>query len=498
MERRVPTGFSDYIEILGRRWHLIAIPLFVALFLTLIIGSRLPKYYLSETVVMLDPQKVPLDVVKSGSMDLSQRLQMINQQILSRTQLEKIVDTFGLYKDFRGARDEVIEQMRKDIQLEVVRDRRIHDENVTAFRLAYLARSPELAQQVTRQLGSLYIQENLKVREQIAEGTHEFIDAELQKARENLQEQEESMRKFKSAHMGALPQQETSNLQLIAQYQALLQANTEALNRAQQSKQYLQSLLEVSAPKPLEKVQALEQARMDLAMAEQKYTDNHPDVVRLRAQVKALGKEQVSAGKESATPQLESQMKTLEVEIKTRAERSKELEGKLRSVQGRLETLPLIEQQFTELSRDYEVSRTNYQALLQKKNQTGMTVEMERGAKGENFRILDPASLPQKPTKPNMLMVLAVGMMMGCAVGGGLAFIQELRDRGIHNERDLKHYLHVPVLALMPVIHTPQSFAEMKQQKRRKWMLSGASVAAATVVLVALMIRGTIDIRGWF
>lgn len=498
MERRVPTGFGDYLEILERRWHLIVIPLFVALFLTLIIGSKLPKYYRSETVVMLDPQKVPLDVVKSGSMDLSQRLQLINQQILSRTQLEKIVDTFGLYRDFRGTRDEVIDQMRADIQLEIVRDRRIRDENVTAFRLAYLARSPELAQQVTRQLGSLYIQENLKVREQIAEGTHEFIDAELQKARETLQQQEEAMRKFKSTHMGALPQQETSNLQLIAQYQALLQSNTEALTRAQQSKQYLQSLLEVSAPKPPEKVQALEQARMELAIAEQKYTASHPDVVRLRAQVSALEKQQATSGKESMTPQLESQMKSLDVEIKARSDRAKELEAKLRGVQGRIETLPLIEQQFTELSRDYEVSRANYQALLQKKNVTGMTVEMERGAKGENFRILDPASLPQKPTKPNMAMVFAVGMMIGCALGGGLAFVQEFRDRSIHSERDLKHYLHVPVLALMPVIHTQASWAELKRQRRRKWVISAASAGSAAAVLVALILRGTIDVRGWF
>jgi succinoglycan biosynthesis transport protein ExoP len=256
MQRRTPTDISDYLEILERRWPLLAIPLVIAFFLTLIVGSKLPKYYVSETVVMLDPQKVPLDVVKSGSMDLSQRLQLINQQILSRTQLQKIIDTFALYKDVRGTQDEIIERMRKDITLEIVRDRRIQDDNVTAFRIAYTARSPELAQQVTRQLGSLYIEENLKVREQIAEGTHEFIDEELQKAREELQKQEQAMAKFKSAHMGALPQQETSNLQLIAQYQALLQSNTEALARAQQSKQYLQSLLEVSGPKDNAKNQA--------------------------------------------------------------------------------------------------------------------------------------------------------------------------------------------------------------------------------------------------
>src|SRR5262249_23308456 len=128
--RRPPTEITDYLEMLKRRWHLVVIPVVASLFLTIIIGSKLPKYYVSETVVMLDPQKVPLDVVKSGQMDIAQRLQLINQQILSRGQLEKIITTFGLYKD-GGSKDEIVDSMRKDIALEIVRDRRIQDSDVT-------------------------------------------------------------------------------------------------------------------------------------------------------------------------------------------------------------------------------------------------------------------------------------------------------------------------------------------------------------------------------
>jgi polysaccharide chain length determinant protein (PEP-CTERM system associated) len=495
--RRPPTEISDYVEILKRRWHLVVIPVLASLFLTIIVGSKLPKYYVSETVVMLDPQKVPLDVVKSGQLDLAQRLQLINQQILSRTQLEKIVSTFGLYKD-GGSKDEIIDRMRKDIALEVVRDRRIQDSDVTAFKLSYTARSPELAQSVTRQLGSLYIEENLKVREQIAEGTHEFIDEELTKARDDLQKQEQAMSKFKSEHMGALPQQENSNLQLIGQYQALLQANAEAITRAQQNKQYLQSLLEVNNSKPADKMGSLESARTELAAAEQRYTPSHPDVIRLRSLVKSLEQQQANSTKENSTPQLTSQIAGLDEEIKDRTQRAKDIEAKVRSVQGRVEALPMIEQQFTELSRDYEVSKANYQALLQKKNQTGMTVEMERGAKGENFRILDPATLPQKPTKPNMGLVLASGLGLGLVIGGSLGAIREYQDRSVHSEQDLQYYLRVPVLALMPVIHTQQSWDEQRKANRKKWMISGASLATAALVLVALMIRGTVDLSTWF
>lgn len=496
--RRPPTEIFDYLEILQRRWPLLAIPLLVSLFLTLIIGSKLPKYYVSETVVALDPQKVPIDVVKSGQMDLSQRLQLINQQILSRTQLQKIVDAFGLYKDSGGTKDEIIDRMRRDISMEIVRDQRMQDNEVTAFRLSYTARTPELAQQVTRQLASLYIEENLKVREQIAEGTHEFIDEELQRARQDLEKQEQAMTKFKSEHMGALPQQENSNLQLIGQYQALLQSNSEAIARAEQNKQYLQSLLEVTGPKPAEKSAALESARMELAIAEQKYTPSHPDVIRLRNQVKSLELQQSTTAKESSTPQLSSQLAALDEELKVRTARAKELEAKVRGVQGRVEALPMIEQRYTELSRDYEVSRANYQALLQKKNQTGMTVEMERGAKGENFRILDPASLPQKPSKPNMAMVLLGGLAIGAMVGGGLGALREYQDRSVHTERDLQYYLRVPVLALMPVIHTEQSWHVEKAARKKKWVIGGASLTAATLIICVLIFRGTIDLGMWF
>jgi uncharacterized protein involved in exopolysaccharide biosynthesis len=298
--------------------------------------------------------------------------------------------------------------------------------------------------------------------------------------------------------MGALPQQEGSNLQLIGQYQALLQTNAEAITRAQQNKQYLQSLLEVNNSKPADKLGALETARAELSAAEQKYTASHPDVIRLRNQVKSLEQQQANSTKENTTPQLTSQIAGLDEEIKDRTQRAKDIEARMRGVQGRVEALPMIEQQFTELSRDYEVSKANYQALLQKKNQTGMTVEMERGAKGENFRILDPATLPQKPTKPNMGLVLMGGLAIGLVIGGGLGAIREYQDRSVHSERDLQYYLRVPVLALMPVIHTEQSWNEERKAKRKKWMISGVSLATAALILGALMIRGTVDLATWF
>jgi succinoglycan biosynthesis transport protein ExoP len=500
MQRRTPSDVQDYWEIFQRRWMWFLAPALVVAFLTLVVSARLPRYYRSEAVLLVDPQKVPIDVVRLSSLDIGERLNLISQQVLSRTQLEKVIDQFQLYRGQKQIKDEIIDQMRRDITVQVVEDPRARDRGVSAFRLAFIGTSPEQAQAVTRRLASLYIEENLRVREQMAEGTHEFIDAELQKAREDLKRQEEAVTKFKTRYSGALPEQENANLQLISQYQALLQSNTDGLARAQQSKQYLQSLLEATRSKPEAKEDRLQQLRTELVSAEQRYTPNHPDIVRLRAQLKALEESPPSDSPSDATdsPQTTSQLVALDEEIKSRTERGLQIEAKVRSVQARIESLPLIQQQFTELNRDYEVSKANYQSLLMKKNSSGLSVELERGARGENFRILDPASLPERPAKPNLAQVNLLGLAFGLALGAGLTFVLEARDRSIHNERDLAHYVPLPVLGCMPLIQSPESIRRNRRARIKRIAFSSASVVTMLGIIAFLVYRRTLDLNMLF
>jgi polysaccharide chain length determinant protein (PEP-CTERM system associated) len=499
MQRRKPSDLQDYLAMARRQWPYVVVPFVVVCFMTIVIAAKLPKSYKSETLILVDPQKLPPEILKSAGTDVSGRLQVISQQVMSRTQLDKIIAQFGLYKNKRSA-DDIVEQMRKDIEVEVVQDDRAREQNrtVSAFRVAYMGRTAEEAQNVTRKLGSLFIEENLKVREQQAEGTNEFIDAELQRARDDLAKQEEQMRVFKSKYTGMLPEQQQANLQVMGQMQQLLQSNAEGLSRAQQTRQYLTGLAEATkvTPQASKEATKLEAAKAELAEAEQKYTDNHPDVIRLRGQVKALQAQVKQA--DDSSPQLASQIKAADEEIRTRTQRNAEIEGKLRALQGRLETLPAVEQEFAALSRDYEVSRANYQALLQKKNVSSMHVEMERDAKGENFRILDPASLPDRPAKPNMLQVYGIGLMFGLALGGGIGFMREFNDASIRSEKDLQHYVPLRVLGTMPVIHTPQSLKAERNRQKRKLAISLASSAATVAVLAVLVLRGVIDVKNLF
>jgi succinoglycan biosynthesis transport protein ExoP len=501
LSRRTPSDVSDYLEIFLRRKYWIVLPAIAIASVMTMISLVLPKSYRSETLILVDAQRVPEKYVQSTvTGDVSDRLQTISQEILSRTRLEKVIDQFKLYDEQKRkkiAMEDIVDMMRKDIQVDVVTDQRARSGG--GFRVAYVNKSPLVAQAVTKQLASLFIEENLKNRAEVAQGTTAFINSELEKAKTSLQEQEAKVRDFRAKYMGSLPEQQQANLQVMSQLQGILQSNNDAISRAQQQKSYLESMQEALGKRdpvtsPAMKTAAsirLEQAKVDLTAAQQKYTDRHPDVIRLQAAVKALEREVAEEAKSSPTTvtstgsvmdptQLKTQIRIFEEEIKNRTARSLDLEKQINGIKGRVELQPQIEQQFTELTRDYGVSQATYKSLLEKSQQSGMAAEMESSAKGEQFRVLDPASLPEKPTKPNLLMLNIGGLVAGIAVGGGLGMLQELRDRSIHSERDLQYYIPLPVIGALPDIATKEKVASVR--KRRLIKLAFSSVASVMIV----------------
>jgi polysaccharide chain length determinant protein (PEP-CTERM system associated) len=463
-----------------------------------LVSIKLPKSYRSETMIQVNPQKVPENYVKSTvSTDITDRLQTISQEILSRTRLQKVIDQFGLYRDHPDgmSQEDIIEMMRKDITVNVDQDS--NRQRAASFKIAYVGKDPALVQQVTRQIASLFIEENLKVRQDQAMGTSAFIEGELQKAHEDLTAQEDRIKAFKARNMGSLPEQQQANLAVLGQMQALLQANSDAIGRAQQQKSYLESVMEAMGNKqaPISKNSSfqgeLNARRAELVAAEEKYTPDHPDVKRLRNEVKAL--EAKAASLASSEPQtatnepgnIKAQLTALQQELVDRNKRQSEIESRIRSVQGRIEMLPNVEQQFAEINRDYLTSQANYQSLLEKKNSSAMSAELETHAKGEQFRVLDPASFPEKPFKPNLILLDFGGLIGGLALGCGLGMLMEVRDPSLHNEKDLGFLLSAKVLGTIPVILTPISYADEKRKAR--WELVAASVCAMSL-LVALAV----------
>jgi polysaccharide biosynthesis transport protein len=300
-----------------------------------------------------------------------------------------------------------------------------------------------------------------------------------------------------------LPEQQQANMAIIGQLQGMLQANNDALNRAQQNRAYLESFAEsISDPVTMTTGSAqIEAKRSELLAAEQKYKPEHPDIMRIKRELVALeqqAKANVTEGKDTRQSQVRSRVSAIDAEIKERTQRGNQIEAKIRALQGRIETLPMVEQQFSELNRDYQVQKANYEQLLQKRNTSSMAVQVERDAKGQQLRILDPASLPEKPTSPNMAQINLIGLMLGMVVGGGISFLKEMKDRSMHSDKDVQFYIPAPVLGCMPQIVTQESLGDLRRRKFRVWVASGAAASFMLGVIGFLMYRGTINFNNWF
>ena len=513
--KRTPSSLQDYIEIAGRRMWWLLLPM-VLISTVVFFGSLwLPRSYRSEATVMIEPQKVPSNYVQPTiSEDVTDRLQAIRQEILSRARLRKIIAEFNLYNSAKGkmAGDEVVELMRRDISVEVVTNQLNTDraKSVAAFKIAYSGPNPVLVQKVTRNLASLFIEENLKDREQESEGTTDFLEGQMEKVRQSLQEQEKRIQTFKSAHAGELPEQQMPSLQMLGQLQSVVQANSDAITRAQQQRSYMASVLEsmkmISTPQSMKSSMQLQydSKNAELLNAEQKYKPNHPDILRLKAEMAALKVEtdsdkskNLGDGHGQATPdQIQVEIDGLDKEVLKRTARQSQLEREIQKLQGRMSALPQVEQQLAELSRDYDTSRTSYQALLPKRNNSSVAAEMERRAQGEQFRILDPASYPEKPSKPNLLQIDILGLLVGVFVGCGLAMLVEMTDSALHSERDLKHSTSAPVLASLPYVLDAK---EKSHAIKRRWFIATATFASFFVaVLLAYVERSAIATGfGW-
>jgi succinoglycan biosynthesis transport protein ExoP len=475
MTRKIPASLREYRDMFFRRKWWILVPVIAIPIVVLAASLMLPKHYRSETLILVEPQKVPEEYVHATvTTDVTDRLQTISEEVMSRTRLQTIIDDLHLYPKLQGreSKDEIVAAMRKDIVVDVVSNTHPEKHSVGAFKIAYIGDSPELAQRVTNKIADLFIQENLKVRDQQAQGTSQFIHTELDKARADLAVEEEKIRQFKAAHLGSLPEQSASNLQLISQYQSLAQANSEAIDRANQQRVYLQSMLNMSgankgqvaavAPPPTPLQLELQKARQELSAARQKYTESHPDITRLKAEVASL-EEQVKNQPQSAraeasavgpnmVQQLQSQLVSIDQEIKARTQRQKVLEAQLGALEGRVETLPTVESQFADQSRDYEAKQKNYQSLVEKQAASEMAAELERHDESEQFRILDPANLPSKPYSPNLPVINGAGLLGALFVGCLLAFWMELKDGTIHDADELTQYLAIPLLTTVPNI----------------------------------------------
>ncbi len=510
-------NFQHWLGIAQRRYLHFLLPMFVGWLVVWGLGWVLPARYKSSTLILVEQPTMPKDYVTPNvNDDIQERLQSITQQILSRTRLLHIIDEFNLYagKRAQAAPDDKVEQMRKDIQIELVHDAR---NQVTAFNVIYSSRDPHIAQQVTSELTNLFINENLEVRQQQSEDTTKFLETQLESAQKSLAEQEEKIREFKGQHVGELPTQLGSNLQILSGLQSQLQSEQNALNAARQQKVYLETLVnQYRTLQPASKAsdtapvgglpaidQELDRLKAQLADLRAHYTERHPDVRKVKDQIANAEKTRAimladqqsrntnpspdspagDGNQSSPLFQIQGQVRANEVEIKNREEAIAGLKLRINDYQLRLNDEPVREQQLADLTRGYDQSKANYDELLKKKNQSAMATSMELMQQGERFRVLDAPSLPERPDFPDRLKFCAMGLGAGLALGALVAGIFEMVDDRIYTDKEIKDLLPTAVMSEIPLI------VNVTDEKKAKRKIVFGWVAAA--IVAAIMLAGS-------
>ncbi len=513
---------DEIAKVIWRRKWLLILPFVAVTVGTAIVAHFLPNKYRSETLMLVVPQRVPESYVQSTvTTKIEDRLNSISQQIMSRTRLERIILDNNLYPRERASKplQDVVEQMRKDIAIEVI-------SKGDAFRVSYVGTNPRTVKTVAETLASLFNSENLNDRAQQAEQTNEFLETQLDNARQQLKAQEAKLEAYRKQYSGELPSQAEANLQVIQNTQLQIQAVLQTLNHARDRKMMVESLLnDLTLPDtqpalldptgaPGVQTQALT-AREQLAIAQaqlralqSQLTPEHPDVIKAKRQIAEL---QQRAEAEAATAPLSpeasailtpaeanrrNQIKRYQLEldslnrqITTAETQERQLRGTASQYQARLETVPARETELAELTRDYTTLQKVYSDLLQRSEAAKVAANLERRQIGEQFRILDPARLPERPVSPNRPLIDLIGTGAGLVAGVFLLAFQEYRDTTFRTEEDINGVLQLPVLAQIPLM---TSTAEEQRLRRRRAVMSTAALAASVCVGVVVWKLGVI------
>jgi polysaccharide chain length determinant protein (PEP-CTERM system associated) len=474
---------ADYLIMLRRHWLLITILTLIGPFLGYGISRLLPNRFRSSTLVLVEQPSVPTEFVKPvDTTDVNERLASMQQQILSRTRLEPIIHQYGLFASDvnKMSMDDLVARLQKAIEVTPVLPMALtRSENLPGFFVNVTLDDSRTAQEVCTTVTSMFIEENLRRRQQQSEDTTQFLSQQLTDAKAKLDEQDGKLAAFKSHYIGALPEQEQTNLNLLNGLTTQLDAISQSIARAQQDKTFTQSMLAQQiaelqssqtgqSPDTVQK--QLADLQTELTSLRARYTDDYPDVIKTKADIAALEKK-IAAGNAPKTEQEENPDKAQKSSVEplpvtqlraqihaydqAMAEKSKEqdqIKQEIKTYQDRIQSSPVVEQQYKELTRGYQTALDSYSELQKKRDDSAMATDLERKQQGEQFRVLDPANLPEKPSFPNRPMFAGGGLAGGLALGLGLALLIEMQNTSMRTERDVEFALRLPVLAIVPAI----------------------------------------------
>jgi polysaccharide chain length determinant protein (PEP-CTERM system associated) len=482
---------EDYLAILRRHKRTLIAVLVLGPLAGYLLSLALPKEYTSQTVVLVQQPAVPISYVTDiSSGDLKQQLTSLQEQILSRSRLEAIIKKFRLYpqeQDQQVSMEVLVDRLRRKITVTPVKP--MADSNSTqlpGFTIKVSNRDAALAQKLCAEVASVFMGENQRVRQEQAQGTTAYLTQQLEDAKAKLNEHDAKLAAFKSRYVGELPDEQQANLSLLSGLNTQLDAATQALNRAQQDKSFADSVLAQQIGAQSDNSPSMQKQLSDLqnelAALQAKYTEDHPDVIRLKQNISDLKQKMAASNaptgasgnaRNSAvieTPeiqQLRAQVHQYDATVKGKTAEQREIQKKIGLYQSRMQLSPNVEEQYKRLTRDYQTAQDLYNDLLKKRSDSAMVSDMNHQKDSTEFHILDAANLPASPSFPNPLYFTLGGLGVGLAFAAGVVVLREARDKTLRNEEDVEFFLQLPTLASIPSVANARSHTGAKRGASR-------------------------------
>lgn len=518
-----------YLFVLKRRAVLSATIFLLAVTLGAAYCLFWPPMYQSSCLVLVQPQKVPTELVQATvTTKIQERLQIITQQVLSRSRLMEIIERFNLYPEMRDklTPDELAQFMRKDISI------KISQKNY--FTIEYLYSDAQTVAAVANALAAFYVDSNLRLREEDAVGTARFLTRELERMKGQLQEWESKITDFKEQHLHELPDAQEKNLYILGQYQnkdaqlaGTLQAERTRMNTLEQdlaTEQFRESQLAINRAE-LERrggagggagVKNQEETsskaiRKELDRLLVIYTDKHPDVVRLKAHLaKAEAAEAEKRAQKLAQLAAKGQKPNAEdlnpdqVELDSIRASRERIAARTRETQARIDELvkerdevatqidtvrkdiqngPAVAEKLIELTRGYEALKVAYEKLQAKALDANLSANLEHTQRGEQFEVVDPAEVPDSPARPSVKKTLPAALGIGLALALGISLGLNFLDTSFTSVENMEHMGSFPVLVVIPPLNTAAELA-----RKRYWNTVLAAIYGSyTMLLLGLL-----------
>lgn len=508
---------EDFLLILRHRIWLLLVPFAIVSAAAAVWVRQLPDVYRSDTLIMVMPPQVSRAYVQSTvSTKLQDRIYNIQQQVLSRARLERLITDLNLYPAERanGIMQDVVDRMARDISVQVVQG--------DSFRVSYVGSNPATVKRVTQELGTLFINESQLDQSNLADRTNEFLDAELDSARQKLADREKELENYRRRYAGELPSQQQSNLQAVQniqmQIQSVLQSISQDQDRRLELERQIQNLEAQPVPSPAAApatgtnpkgattLQQLASARAALAALQLRLTPEHPDVVRMKrviadletkANAEALQTPLSQAGalppaeaaRQRRLGDLHAELDQLKLHIEQEQQEQAGLRQRADEYQKRAEAAPTRETELISLTRDYGTLQQLYSSLLSKRENAQISSNLEQRQIGETFRIIDPARTPERPISPNRPRLIQLGVLAGLAIGVGLIALVEYRDSTLKTDDDVMGVVGVPVLAVVPLMRSKRERRFVAFRRFATSLVLGGVVLACLAVLGYTLVR---------